>query len=148
MQAASPSSRSGSSGPIGGGSLSRSQPAASAAKIAPSSGRPRFGKTSRRTSGGIQTIGNLPGSYYGISAFNVGNAALPDEGASIRVRAGMAKTVDVDAFAERHLAEVKQKIAQLRALQGELSRMTAECAGGRVSACKVIEALHDHPASL
>lgn len=54
--------------------------------------------------GGIQTIGNLPGSYYGISAFNVGNAALPDEGASIRVRAGMAKTVDVDAFAERHLA--------------------------------------------
>lgn len=57
-----------------------------------------------RTSGGIQTIGNLPGSYYGISAFNVGNAALPDEGASIRVRAGMAKTVDVDAFAERHLA--------------------------------------------
>ena len=50
---------------------------------------------------------------------------------------------EASTLAERHLAEVKQKIAQLRALQGELSRMTAECAGGRVSACKVIEALHD-----
>jgi DNA-binding transcriptional MerR regulator len=55
---------------------------------------------------------------------------------------------EAKAIAERHLAEVGQKIAQLRALQGELSRMTAECAGGRVSACKVIEALHDHSASL
>ena len=53
-----------------------------------------------------------------------------------------------NAIAERHLAEVKQKIAQLKALQRELSRMTAECAGGQVSACKVIEALHDHTASL
>ncbi len=53
-----------------------------------------------------------------------------------------------NAIAERHLAEVKQKIAQLKALQRELSRMTAECAGGQVSACKVIEALHDHTTSL
>jgi hypothetical protein len=55
---------------------------------------------------------------------------------------------EANVIAERHLAEVKQKIAQLRVLKGELSRMTAECAGGRVSACKVIEALHDHSASL
>lgn len=55
---------------------------------------------------------------------------------------------EANTIAERHLAEVTQKIAQLRALQRELSRMTAECAGGRVSACKVIEALHDHSAAL
>jgi DNA-binding transcriptional MerR regulator len=50
---------------------------------------------------------------------------------------------EASILAERHLAEVTHKIARLRALQRELSRMTAECAGGRVSACKVIEALHD-----
>ena len=48
------------------------------------------------------------------------------------------------AIAARHLADVKEKIAGLQALRTELSRMTAECAGGRVSACKVIEVLHDH----
>ncbi|MCS6627057.1 helix-turn-helix domain-containing protein [Roseibacterium beibuensis] len=50
---------------------------------------------------------------------------------------------EANAIAGRHLAEVRGKIAQLRALERELARMTAECAGGRVSACKVIEALHD-----
>lgn len=55
---------------------------------------------------------------------------------------------EANAIAERHLAEVQHKIVRLRALQRELSRMTGECAGGRVSACKVIEALHDQSASL
>ena len=50
---------------------------------------------------------------------------------------------EANAIAERHLADVRLKIFQLQALQAELSRMTAECAGGRVSACKVIEVLHD-----
>lgn len=51
---------------------------------------------------------------------------------------------EAKAIAARHLADVKEKIAGLQALRTELSRMTAECAGGRVSACKVIEVLHDH----
>lgn len=51
---------------------------------------------------------------------------------------------EANAIAERHLAEVTEKIARLQALKTELSRMTAECAGGQVSACKVIEVLHDH----
>jgi DNA-binding transcriptional MerR regulator len=51
---------------------------------------------------------------------------------------------EANAIADRHLAVVTGKIARLKALQAELSRMTAECAGGRVSACKVIEVLHDH----
>ena len=37
---------------------------------------------------------------------------------------------EASTLAERHLADVKQKIARLRALQRELSRMTTECAGG------------------
>ncbi|HRD45655.1 MAG TPA: helix-turn-helix domain-containing protein [Caulobacter sp.] len=51
---------------------------------------------------------------------------------------------EANAIAERHLADVTEKIGRLKALSAELSRMTAECAGGRVSACKVIEVLHDH----
>ena len=51
---------------------------------------------------------------------------------------------DANSIAERHLADVTEKIAQLQALRTELSRMSAECAGGRVSACKVIEVLQDH----
>lgn len=51
---------------------------------------------------------------------------------------------EANAIAERHLSDVTEKIAQLEALKTELSRMTTECAGGRVSACKVIEVLHDH----
>ncbi|MBU1539187.1 MAG: helix-turn-helix domain-containing protein [Alphaproteobacteria bacterium] len=51
---------------------------------------------------------------------------------------------EANAIAERHLVDVSEKIAQLQALRTELKRMTAECAGGRVSACKVIEVLHDH----
>lgn len=51
---------------------------------------------------------------------------------------------EANLIAQRHLTEVTAKIRQLQALQGELSRMTADCAGGRVSACKVIEVLHDH----
>ena len=51
---------------------------------------------------------------------------------------------EANAIANRHLTAVTNKIAQLEALKAELSRMTSECAGGRVSACKVIEVLHDH----
>ena len=55
---------------------------------------------------------------------------------------------EANAIAEHHLSDVAEKIAQLQALQTELARMSAECAGGRVSACKVIEALHERSASL
>lgn len=51
--------------------------------------------------------------------------------------------VEANAIAGRHLAEVSQKIRRLQAMQAELARVTSECAGGRVSACKVIEVLHD-----
>jgi DNA-binding transcriptional MerR regulator len=51
---------------------------------------------------------------------------------------------EANVIAERHLNTVVKKIAQLEALKTELFRMTAECAGGRVSGCKVIEVLNDH----
>lgn len=75
-----------------------------------------------RTAGGIQTIGNLPGSYYGISAFNVGNAALPDTGASVRVSAGMNRRVDVDTLMQRYLAQDPQaQVALVNHVRGVLA---------------------------
>lgn len=49
-----------------------------------------------------------------------------------------------DRIAEAHLREVQQRIARLRALQSELRRMIAECRGGRIAECRIIEVLADH----
>ena len=49
-----------------------------------------------------------------------------------------------DRIAQTHLREVEQRIARLRALQTELRRMIAECRGGRIADCRIIEVLTDH----
>lgn len=49
-----------------------------------------------------------------------------------------------DAIARVRLAEVRQRIASLTALQAELERMVEECACGRVADCRVIETLADN----
>jgi len=46
-----------------------------------------------------------------------------------------------DAIARAQLAEVEARIARLEALRSELERMIADCAGGRIAECRVIEAL-------
>ncbi len=49
-----------------------------------------------------------------------------------------------DAIAKAQLAAVEARIARLTALKGELKRMVAQCAGGSIADCKVIEVLGDH----
>ncbi|MGH7003379.1 MAG: MerR family transcriptional regulator [Alphaproteobacteria bacterium] len=49
-----------------------------------------------------------------------------------------------DRIASAHLGRVERKIAQLEALRTELKRMVRSCRRGRVSDCRVIEALADH----
>lgn len=49
-----------------------------------------------------------------------------------------------DRIATRHLADVRYKIARLQALESELERMVAACAGGSLADCRVIETLADH----
>lgn len=49
-----------------------------------------------------------------------------------------------DGIARAQLAEVRARIAQLRALEGELTRMVAQCAHGTIRDCRVIEVLGDH----
>lgn len=49
---------------------------------------------------------------------------------------------DVDALARAHLVQVEAKIAQLHALQLELSRVIGECGGGQAIAdCRILRAL-------
>jgi DNA-binding transcriptional MerR regulator len=49
-----------------------------------------------------------------------------------------------DAIARRQLAAIQSRIARLRALEDELTRMIVECAQGTVADCRVIEVLSDH----
>lgn len=47
----------------------------------------------------------------------------------------------VDEIARTHEAEVERKIAELGALRLELQRLIGQCGQGRVSTCRIIEAL-------
>ena len=51
---------------------------------------------------------------------------------------------EVDAIAQTHLKNVQNKLARLQGFEKELKRMVGECAGGRVSACRIIEVLSNH----
>lgn len=50
----------------------------------------------------------------------------------------------VDAVANRHLDAVRSRIRRLEGLEAELQRMVAQCRGGRVRDCRIIEVLSDH----
>jgi Cu(I)-responsive transcriptional regulator len=47
----------------------------------------------------------------------------------------------VDHIATAHLAEVQRKIADLSALQSELTRVLGSCRHGTIADCKIIESL-------
>lgn len=51
---------------------------------------------------------------------------------------------DVDAIAQRHLAEINSRIKRLKALQVEVTRMIGECSRGRVAECRIIDVLEHH----
>lgn len=55
-----------------------------------------------------------------------------------------ASCAGADSIAQRHLAAVQRRIAQLEALRDELSRMIGSCRHGALADCRVIETLADH----
>ena len=68
---------------------------------------------------------------------------------AIRDLLGMSDRPDlpcaaVDGIAKTQLAAVEGRIARLMALKSELERMIAQCAGGCVADCRVIECLGNH----
>lgn len=52
--------------------------------------------------------------------------------------------VEIDAIVRRQRESVRRRIELLQQLEGELDRMLGECSGGRVTDCRVLEALGDH----
>lgn len=48
---------------------------------------------------------------------------------------------EVDAITTAHLNEIERKIADLQALQGELSSLLGQCRRGKVSECLIIDTL-------
>jgi DNA-binding transcriptional MerR regulator len=50
----------------------------------------------------------------------------------------------VDAIARAQLAAVEPRLDRLAALTTELERMLAQCSGGRIADCRIIESLGDH----
>ena len=51
---------------------------------------------------------------------------------------------DVDRIASDHLAAVRDRIAKLRRLEGELERIVDGCRAGSIRDCAVLRALGDH----
>ncbi|HWU94512.1 MAG TPA: helix-turn-helix domain-containing protein [Sphingomonas sp.] len=51
----------------------------------------------------------------------------------------------VDSVARAHLAQIDQKIADLRALRRELDELIGQCSQGAISDCRIIEALGPEP---
>lgn len=48
---------------------------------------------------------------------------------------------DIDALARRHVTAIDEKIERLTGLRGEMRRMIGACRKGRISDCRIIEAL-------
>jgi len=51
---------------------------------------------------------------------------------------------EADRIASGHLDAVERKIARLQSLRGELSRMVAQCRGGQIGSCQIMQSLADH----
>jgi len=50
----------------------------------------------------------------------------------------------VDSIARRHLADVRQRLSKLEALEAELKRMVSACEGGKIATCEVLGTLSNH----
>ncbi len=51
---------------------------------------------------------------------------------------------DADRIAREHLSAVQDKIARLKRLERELTRIASRCTGHTIGECYVIQALSDH----
>jgi len=51
---------------------------------------------------------------------------------------------EIDAIAQVHLNDVRDKIARLKDMETELQHMVTECSGGRTAKCRIIKVLSDH----
>ena len=52
---------------------------------------------------------------------------------------------DVDQLARHHLADIQQRVRELRRITRELERTIANCAGGKRGQCAILGALRQRP---
>jgi MerR family mercuric resistance operon transcriptional regulator len=52
---------------------------------------------------------------------------------------------DVDQLARHHLADIQQRVRELRSIARELERTIASCAGGKRGQCAILGALRQRP---
>lgn len=52
---------------------------------------------------------------------------------------------DVDQLARHHLADIQQRVRELRRIARELERTIANCAGGKRGQCAILGALRQRP---
>jgi MerR family mercuric resistance operon transcriptional regulator len=97
-----------------------------------------------RTAGGHRSYSSVHGRRLGFICrcrelgFSIGE---------IRVLLGLVDGGDyscgeVKAVIDRHIDDVRQKIADLKKLQRTLARIGAACVGGKVPDCPIIDALY------
>lgn len=58
------------------------------------------------------------------------------------VDGGDCTCAEVKALTLNHVAEIRRKVTDLRKLERVLKQMAAQCDGGKVPACPIIEALY------
>ncbi|MGA8156365.1 MAG: helix-turn-helix domain-containing protein [Rhodoplanes sp.] len=61
---------------------------------------------------------------------------------------GQAACADVCSIANRHIADIRSKIADLRKLENLLSNTVAQCSGKAVPECAVLDALYPSEATV
>ena len=91
-----------------------------------------------------RSLGAVPQSSLGYE--KLFNWAFAEQTEDAFVRSVLAdqperECIDVQAIAERHLAEVIEKIASLQSLRAELDRIARCCAGGSIADCRILETL-------
>lgn len=64
------------------------------------------------------------------------------------VAGGRYSCAQVKRITVHHLDEVRRKVADLRKIERVLAEMAAQCDGGSVPKCPVIDALSDRPAGV
>src|SRR5262249_1573325 len=96
-----------------------------------------------RTEGGHRLYGDAHGRRLGfIPPTRELGFTLDEVRTLLRlVDGGRYTCAQVKRITVHHLDEVRRKVADLRKIQGVLEQMAAQCAGGTVPKCPVIDAL-------
>ncbi len=76
-----------------------------------------------------------------LRARELGFAVADIRGLLALVDGGGRTCAEVKALTERHLAEVRAKIADLRRIEDVLASTAAQCSGDTAPACPIVEAL-------